>query len=382
MNKRDYYEILEVSKNATKEEIKKAYRKKAMQYHPDRNPGDKEAEAKFKEAAEAYEVLSNDEKRKIYDQLGHEGLRGQGGFNGQGGFSMDIEDIFNHFSDIFGGGSFFGGSSRSSRDGNRKQRGSNSRIKLKVTLEDIAHGIKGKKIKLKKYVHCEYCNGTGAKDGKLTVCSTCGGHGYVTQVTNTFLGQMQHTSVCPSCRGEGQIPAEKCPHCNGEGIVRGEEIVTIDVPAGISEDMQMNLRGKGQAGRRGGPNGDLIVTFEEIPHPELKRDGADLIYNLTLSVPDAILGTSAQIPTIDGNVKINIEAGIQPGKVLRLRNKGLPTYGSNRIGDLLVYVNIYIPKHLTKEEKKIIEKLKDSPNFKAQKQSKSFFDRVKENFKF
>jgi molecular chaperone DnaJ len=379
--KRDYYEVLGVSRDASQDEIKKAYRKKAMQYHPDRNQGDDEAERKFKEAAEAYEVLSNPEKRQRYDQFGHAGV--SGGAGGGAGFS-DINDIFSHFGDIFGDAFFGGGSGfgSSRARSNNRNKGANSRIKLKVDLKDIANGVKGKKIKLKKYVACQYCNGTGAKNGKLNTCTTCGGTGYITQVTNTFLGTMQHTSVCPTCHGEGRIPAEKCPHCNGEGIVRGEEIITIDIPAGISEEMQMTLRGKGHAGRRGGVNGDLIVTFEEKPHPQLKRDGANLIYDLHLSIPEAILGKNVEIPTVNGTVKINTQAGIQPGKILRLKGKGLPTYGSSRMGDLLVRVNVFIPKNLTREEKKIIEKLNNSENFKPVKENKSFFDKMKENLGF
>lgn len=381
MSKRDYYEVLEVTKESSAEEIKKAYRKKAMQYHPDRNPGDQEAEAKFKEAAEAYEILSNQEKRQRYDQYGHAGFSGA---NGNGGFSMNMEDIFSHFSDIFGGGSFFGnsgfGGGGSSRGRSSQNKGANTKIKLKVELSEIAHGVKGKKIKIKKYVACEHCNGTGAKDGNLKTCPTCRGAGYVTQVSNTFLGQMQHTAVCPTCNGEGKIPSEPCMHCNGEGIKKGEEVISIDIPAGISDEMQMNLRGKGHAARRGGVNGDLIVTFEEIEHPELVRDGSNLVYDLYLSVPDAILGTSAEIPTVDNSVKINTEAGIQPGKILRLRGKGLPNYGSSRVGDLLVRVNVFIPKNITREEKKTIEKLKDSDSFSAQKVNKTLFDKMKENF--
>lgn len=378
MSKRDYYEVLEVNKSASAEEIKKAYRKKAIQFHPDKNPGDAEAEAKFKEAAEAYEVLSNEQKRQRYDQFGHAGLN-QGAGGGGGGFSMNIEDIFNQFGDVFGGGgSFFGGFGGARGGGSRKPRGANSRIKLKVDLKDIATGIKGKKIKLKKYIACEHCNGTGAKDGKLNTCTTCRGMGQVTQVTNTFLGQMQHTTTCPTCNGEGKIPVNSCPYCNGEGIVRGEEVVSIDIPAGISDEMQMTLRGKGQAARRGGPNGDLIVTFEEIEHDKLIRQGNDLIYNLVLNIPDAILGSQVEIPTVEGSVKIKTEPGIQPGKTLRLKNKGLPFYGSSRIGDLLVKVNVYIPKTLNKEEKKAIQKLQTSENFNA-KLDKSFFERVKDN---
>ncbi len=376
MSKRDYYEVLGVEKTASKEEIKKAYRQKALQYHPDRNPGDAEAEANFKEAAEAYEILSNDQKRQRYDQFGHAGVGGAAG--GGGGFSMNMEDIFSQFGDIFGG-SFFGGFGGGGRSrGPRKSKGANSRIKIKVDLKDIAYGVKEKKIKLKKYVACEHCNGTGAKDGNVQSCNTCGGSGHVTQVTNTFLGQMQHTSVCPTCNGEGQIPSTPCPHCNGEGIVRGEEVITIDIPAGISDEMQMTLRGKGQAARRGGVNGDLIVTFEEEAHSDLIRQGNDLLYNLTLSIPDAILGASVEVPTVDGNVKIKTEPGIQPGKVLRLKHKGLPAYGSSRIGDLLVKVNVYIPKTISREEKKVIQNLQSSSNFEPQ-DDKSFFDKVKDN---
>jgi len=382
MSKRDFYEVLGVNKNATKDEIKKAYRKKALKYHPDKNPGDAQAEAKFKEAAEAYEVLSNDQKRQRYDQFGHAGVH-QGAGGGTGGFSMNIEDIFDQFGDIFGDSFFggFGGGGRSQQRGGgrtRRSKGANSRIKLKVTLKDIAHGINNKKIKLKKYVSCKHCNGTGAKNGKLINCSNCGGSGYVTQVTNTFLGQMQHTGACPACKGEGKMPAEPCPHCNGEGIIRGEEIVKIDVPAGISEDMQMTLRGKGQAARRGGIPGDLIVTFKEVPHSHLIRENNNLVYSLLLSVPEAILGTQVEIPTVDGHVKIKTEPGIQPGKILRLKNKGLPTYGSSRIGDMLVKVNVFIPKALTRDEKKMIQKLKESTNFDA-KSNRSFFDKVKDN---
>ena len=384
MSKRDYYEILGVSKDASDEEIKKSYRKKAMQYHPDRNPGDEAAETKFKEAAEAYEVLRSPEKRQRYDQFGHAGMNG--GAGGAGGFSMNIEDILNNFGDIFGGGgggSFFGGGfGGSSRGGRRKTKGANSKIKLKLDLKDIAHGVKQKKIKLKKYVACEHCSGTGAKNGNLKTCNTCHGSGQVTQVTNTFLGQMQHTAVCPTCKGEGRMPTEPCNYCNGEGIVRGEEIVSIDIPAGVSDEMQMNLRGKGHAARRSGVNGDLIVTFEEKEHPELIRDGANLIHDLYLSVPDAILGASVEIPTVDNVVKIKTEAGIQPGKILRLRGKGLVQYGSSRTGDLLVRINVYIPKNISKEEKKVIEKLKESENFKAKKEEKSFFEKMKENLGF
>ena len=383
MAKRDYYQILDIEKNATEGDIKKAYRKKAMQYHPDKNPGDATAETKFKEAAEAYEILKDDQKRQMYDQYGHEGVR-RGAGGGDGGFSMNIEDIFSQFGDVFGGGSFGGGFSGfggggSQRQRQRQRRGTDTRIKLKIDLKDIKKGITKKKIKLKKYIACEHCNGTGAKDGNLSTCTTCRGTGQVTQISNTILGQVQHTSVCPECKGEGKIPKQKCVHCNGEGISRGEDIVTIDLPAGISEEMQMTLRGKGHAARRGGVNGDLIVTFEEIEHPYLKREGADLLYNLNISIPDAIMGTKVEIPSVEGSLNINTEPGVQPGKVLRLRGKGLPVYNSHRTGDLLVRVQIYIPQTLNREEKKVIQKLKNSENFKPQ-DTRSFFDKVKDNF--
>lgn len=381
MTKKDYYEILDISKNASEIEIKKAYRKKAMKYHPDKNPGDMTAETKFKEAAEAYEILRDEQKRKMYDQYGHEGLR-RGAGGGAGGFSMNVEDIFSQFGDIFGGGSFGGGfSGFGGGQRQRRRKGQNTRIKLKIDLKDVQKGISKKKIKLKKYIACEHCNGTGAKNGNLSTCSTCGGAGQVTQVSNTILGQVQHTSVCPTCKGEGKIPKQKCVHCNGEGIIRGEDVVTIDLPQGISDEMQMTLRGKGHAARRGGVNGDLIVTFEEVEHEFLKRDGANLHFDLNISVPDAIMGTKIEIPSIEGSFKINTDPGIQPGKVLRLRGKGLPVYNSLRIGDLLVHVQVYIPKTLTREEKKLIQKLQNSENFKPQ-DTRSFFDKVKDNLGF
>lgn len=378
MAKRDYYEVLGVEKNSSVDEIKKAYRKKAMQYHPDKNPDDASAEEKFKEAAEAYEVLSNEQKRSRYDQFGHSGMNAGGG---GGGFSMNIEDIFSQFGDIFGGGGGFGGFSGFGGGARQKRqrRGSDTRIKLKITLKDVKNGITAKKIKLKKQVACEHCHGTGAKDGKLTTCSSCRGQGYVTQVSNTILGQVQQTVACPSCKGEGKVPKELCQHCGGEGIVRGEEVVSIDLPAGISDEMQMTLRGKGHAARRGGVNGDLIVTFEEVPHEHLERDGSNLHYDLMLSVSDAILGTHVEIPSIEGSFKIKTEPGTQPGKVLRLRGKGLPVYNSHRTGDLLVRIQVYIPKTLSRDEKKMVVKLQDSDNFKPQ-DSRSFFDKVKENF--
>ncbi|MBZ4675861.1 MAG: chaperone protein DnaJ [Anaerophaga sp.] len=383
MSKRDYYEVLEVSRNASAEEIKKAYRKKALKYHPDKNPGDKEAENKFKEAAEAYEVLGNAEKRQRYDQFGHAGVGGASG-SGFGGGGMTMEDIFSHFGDIFGGsfGSFggFGGFGSSSRGGQRVNKGSNLRVKVKLTLKEIANGVE-KKIKVRKYVACEYCNGTGAENGTAySTCSTCRGTGHVTRVANTLLGQMQTRSTCPTCGGEGKTITKKCPHCNGDGVIRKEEIITINIPAGVEEGMQLSVSGKGNAARRGGINGDLLVHIEEEKHPELTRDGNNLIYNLQLSVPDAILGTAAEIPTVEGKVKVKIEPGTQPGKILRLRGKGLPEVNSYHQGDLLVRINVWIPADLSKDERKLMEKIKESDSFTPRKEQNGFFSKMKDIF--
>ena len=379
--KRDYYEVLEVSKTATVEEIKKAYRKKAIQYHPDKNPGDKEAEEKFKEAAEAYDVLSNEEKRRRYDQFGHAGVggAGQGGFGG--GMSMD--DIFSQFGDIFGsfgGFSGFGGFG-GGRSARRVNRGTNLRVKVKMNLQEIATGIE-KKIKVKKYVACQHCNGTGAKDGKsYSTCSTCKGSGQVTRVQNTILGAMQTTSTCPTCEGEGKIINEKCTFCNGEGVLMSEEVISINIPAGVGEGMQLSLSGKGNAARRGGVNGDLIVLIEEEEHPELVRDGNDLLYNVFIGYPEAVLGETVEIPTIEGKVKVKIEAGTQPGKILRLRGKGLPDVNGYGKGDLLAKVNVWIPKNLSKDEKKLVEKMKEAEGFKpGSGDKKSIFSKMKDFF--
>jgi molecular chaperone DnaJ len=383
MSKRDYYEVLEVSRNASAEEIKKAYRKKALKFHPDKNPGDKEAENKFKEAAEAYEVLGNAEKRQRYDQFGHAGVGGASG-SGFGGGGMTMEDIFSHFGDIFGGGfgSFggFGGFGSSSRGSQRVNKGSNLRVKVKLTLKEIANGVE-KKIKVRKYVACEYCNGTGAENGTAySTCSTCGGTGRVTRVANTLLGQMQTRSTCPTCGGEGKTITKKCPHCNGEGVIRKEEIITVNIPAGVEEGMQLSVSGKGNAARRGGINGDLLVQIEEEKHPELTRDGSNLIYNLQLSVPDAILGTTAEIPTVEGKVKVKLEPGTQPGKILRLRGKGLPEVNSYHQGDLLVRINVWIPADISKDERKIMEKMKESESFTPHKEQNGFFSKMKDIF--
>ena len=381
MEKRDYYEVLGVSKSADATEIKKAYRKLALKYHPDKNPGDKEAEEKFKEAAEAYDVLSNEEKKRRYDQFGHAGVggAGQGGFGG--GMSMD--DIFSQFGDIFGsfgGFSGFGGFG-GGRSARRVNRGTNLRVKVKMHLQEIATGIE-KKIKVKKYVACQHCNGTGAKDGKsYSTCSTCKGSGQVTRVQNTILGAMQTTSTCPTCEGEGKIINEKCTFCNGEGVLMSEEVISINIPAGVGEGMQLSLSGKGNAARRGGVNGDLIVLIEEEEHPEVVRDGNDLLYNVFIGYPEAVLGETVEIPTIEGKVKVKIEAGTQPGKILRLRGKGLPDVNGYGKGDLLAKVNVWIPKNLSKDERKLVEKMKEAEGFKpGSGDKKSIFSKMKDFF--
>ena len=377
--KRDYYEVLGVSRGADAVEIKKAYRKLAIQYHPDKNPGNKEAEEKFKEAAEAYDVLSNEEKRRRYDQFGHAGLGG--GAEGFGG-GMSKDDIFAHFGDIFGSFGGFGGFGGGGRRARRVNRGSNLRVKVKLTLEEIATGVE-KKIKVKKYVACQHCQGTGAKEGSsYSTCSTCKGSGQVTRIQNTILGQMQTTSTCPTCEGEGKIINEKCTYCNGEGVELSEEVITLDIPAGVAEGMQLSLSGKGNAARRGGVNGDLIVLVEEQEHPQLVRDGNDLLYNVFVSFPEAVLGDSAEIPTLEGKVKVKVEPGTQPGKILRLRGKGLPDVNGYGKGDLLVKVNVWIPKSLSKEDKKIVEKLKDYDVFKPGKADNKtgFFKKMKDFF--
>ena len=386
--KRDFYEVLGVEKTASEAEIKKAYRKLAIQYHPDKNPGDKEAEEKFKEAAEAYSVLSDKDKRARYDQFGHAGMGGAAG----GGFSdfadFDLNDIFSSvfghgFSGFGGFGGFGGGGGRTQQ---RKFRGSDLRVKVKLNLKDISTGVE-KKFKLKKYVECNHCHGTGAEgDGGTETCPTCHGTGSVTRTQQSIFGMMQTQSVCPQCNGEGIIIKNKCKHCSGEGIVYGEEVVEVKIPAGVAEGMQLTVGGKGNAGKHNGVPGDLLVVIEEEAHPDLIRDENDLIYNLLLSVPTAALGGTVEIPTIDSKVKVKIEPGTQPGKVLRLRGKGLPSVNSygytNGTGDLLVNVSVYIPETLSKDEKQALEKMQHSDNFepnlsmkeKIFKKFKNFFD--------
>lgn len=391
MEKRDYYEILEVEKTATVEEIKKAYRKKAIQYHPDKNPGDKVAEEKFKEAAEAYDVLSNPDKRSRYDQFGHAGLGGAAGNGGPfGGFSesMSMDDIFSMFGDIFGGhrgfgggfGGFSGFGSESAQQ--RRYRGADLRVKVKLNLKEISTGVE-KKFKLKKYVSCSHCHGTGVEgnDGTET-CPTCKGSGTVIRNQQTILGTMQTRSTCPTCNGEGVIIKHKCKECAGEGIVYGEEVVNVKIPKGVAEGMQLSMSGKGNAGKRNGIAGDLLIVIEEEQDPNLIRDENDLIYNLLLSFPTAALGGTVEIPTIDSKVKVKIESGTQPGKVLRLRGKGLPSVNGYGTGDLLVNVSVYVPETLNKDEKNMLEEMETSEHFKPNssirekifKKFKSLFD--------
>lgn len=384
--KRDYYEILGVSKSSSADEIKKAYRKTAMQYHPDRNPGDKAAEEKFKEAAEAYDVLSSDEKRAKYDRFGHQAF--QGGAGGGGFQNANMDDIFSHFGDIFGDsmfGNFFGGQGGGQSRGGGKPtgaRGSNLRVKLKLNFEEIANGCT-KQIKVKKHVLCGTCDGSGAKDkNSIQTCKTCGGSGQVRQVRNTFLGQMQTVNTCPSCNGAGSTITNKCGSCRGEGRVFGEETISIEIPAGVQEGMQLSMNGKGNAGERGGYPGDLLIQIEEEQHPQLQRDGLNVAFDLHISFPDAAFGTSVEIPTITGRVNLKIPAGTQSGKILRLKGKGFPEVQGYNRGDQLVYVNVWTPQNLSSEEKSLLEKLNQSSNFKPQptKADKSFFDRVKEAF--
>ena len=385
MSKRDYYEILGVNKTASADEIKKAYRKVAMQFHPDRNPGDKSAEDKFKEAAEAYEVLSDADKKAQYDRYGHAGVSSNGrGFSGGG---MNMEDIFSQFGDVFGEdlfGSFFGGGGggrgRTSRA--RGVRGSNLRVKIKLTYEEIAKGVT-KNIKVKKHVVCNTCSGSGAKDkGSVQNCATCGGSGQVRRVTNTFIGQMQTVTTCPTCNGEGTTITVKCTACKGVGRVYGEDAISIDIPAGVQEGMQLNLSAKGNAGERGGAPGDLIILIEEEPHKELQRDGMNVAYDLHISFTDAVFGTQLEVPTIDGRAKLKIPAGTQSGKIFRLKGKGFPAVNSYQKGDQLIHVNVWTPQNVSAEEKTMLEKMSQSSNFKPHpdKSDKSFLDKMRELF--
>ena len=389
MSKRDFYEILGVSKSSSADEIKKAYRKVAMQFHPDRNPGDKAAEEKFKEAAEAYEILSDTDKKAKYDRFGHQAFGpGTAGGGGYGGGGMDMNDIFSQFWDVFGDdmfGGFFGGGQSRSRGGAkaRGQRGSNLRIKLKMNYEEIANGV-NKQVKVKKHVLCTTCGGNGAKDNSsIQTCGTCKGSGQVRKVTNTFLGQMQTVNTCPTCNGEGSTVTAKCTPCKGEGRVYGEETISIDIPAGVQDGMQLSMSGKGNAGERGGSSGDLIIMIEEEQHEFLHRDGLNVSFDLYITIPDAIFGTSVEVPTIDARAKIKIPAGTQSGKIFRLKGKGFPEVQGYAKGDQLIHVNIWTPQEVSEEEKIALNKMQESENFKPKpiKGDKSFYDKVKEAFK-
>lgn len=388
--KRDYYEVLGVSKTATPDEIKKAYRKLAIKYHPDRNPDNKEAEDKFKEAAEAYEVLSNEEKRQKYDQFGHsmgpQGFGGQGGYYSSGGMSM--EDIFSQFGDIFGGHFNFGGGFSGAAGGRQtryarkpQRRGSDLRITVKMNLAEIATGV-DKTLRIPTNVKCEFCNGTGAKDGTaLNTCPTCHGTGTVSQVVQGFFGPQEAVSVCPQCEGEGKVISVVCTHCHGDGTQRKDELVSFHIPAGVQDGMTLTVKGKGNAPRRGGVNGDLLVVIQEVKHPELIRDGNDVIYNLMLDVSTAALGGAVEVPTITGRARLNIPAGTQPGKVLRLRGKGIPSTDSSGTGDELINVMVYIPENLDAEERAAFESLKNKPNMTPSESTKHrLFSKLKHIF--
>lgn len=388
MAKRDYYEVLGVSKTATEDELKKAYRKLALKYHPDKNPGDKEAEEKFKEAAEAYSVLSDKDKRARYDQFGEAGLGGDGGFGGFGAGGMNMNDIFSMFGDLFGGGGGFGGfgggfGGRSSGGSRRVNKGSSLRVKMKLTLEEIEKGVE-KKIKVNKYVPCHTCNGSGAKSGSgVETCSHCHGSGVVIETRQTILGAMQTQSVCPTCGGDGKVIKEKCPDCHGDGIVKADEVITVNIPAGVSDGMQISFSGKGNAGARNGIPGDLIVSIEELPHENFERDGDNLCHQTYITFPQAVNGTTIEVPTLTGKVKFKIEQGMPSGKVYRLKGKGLPDVNNSyHRGDLLVRVDVWVPKSVTKEEKSYLEKLDTFNNFQPNpnKKDKSFFDKMKDMF--
>lgn len=385
---RDYYEILGVERTVSENELKKAYRKLAMQYHPDRNPDDPEAEARFKEAAEAYEVLSNPEKRQRYDRFGHAGVRGNGAGPGAGAGFQDINDIFSAFSDIFGGGTIFddvfGGRARG-RTTRRGRPGSDLRLKLALTLEEIAEGTE-KKIKVRKHVPCEVCEASGAEGGQsgYDTCSMCNGAGEIRQVTRSVFGQFVNVQACPNCGGEGRTIRKPCTECKGDGRVKGEETIAINVPPGVLEGNYLTMRGGGNAGLRGGPAGDLRVEIEEAPHEHFSREGLDIYYDCFVSFPDAVLGTEVDVPTLKGRARLQIDPGVQAGRILRMRGRGLPELNGSRAGDQMVRIHVWTPQELTGEERRIIERFRDSASFEPQPEKqgnrKSFFSRVKDVF--
>ena len=387
MAKRDYYEVLGVAKNAGADDIKKAYRKKAIEYHPDKNPGDKTAEEKFKEAAEAYEVLSDADKRARYDRYGHAGVDGMSGGAGHyegmtmddilRRFGFDSDDIFSEF---FGGGRRGGGGFRGARP--RGERGSNLRIKVKMTLEEIATGV-NKKIKVRKQVACNTCNGSGARDSSsIDVCSTCRGSGVVNRISQTPFGAMQTSTTCPSCNGNGQTIRNACNVCKGDGRVFGEETIDVDIPAGVHEGIQLSMSGKGNSGAKGGPPGDLIITIEEAPHEEFTREGNNIMFELFINMADAAIGAQVEVPTLEGRARIKVPPGTQSGKIFRLREKGLPALQSYHRGDQLIHVNVWTPKKLNDDERRLLEQLRHMPNFQPTpgKEDRSFFDKVKDIF--
>ena len=380
MTKRDYYEILGVDRNASKDELKKAYRKLAMEFHPDRNPNNKEAEEKFKEAAEAYDVLSNDDKKARYDRFGHDGMRSSG--TGSPGFT-DINDIFSHFSDIFGGGSifddFFGGGSRGR--GQRRRTtgtpGSDLRVTLKLTLDEIAKGAT-KKIKIKKHVKCDQCSGSGAEAGTSTkTCPVCQGSGEVKTVSRSVFGQFVNITTCSNCGGEGTVVDKPCKKCMGDGRINEETTVKINVPAGVHEGSYMTMRGEGNFGKRGGSSGDIIVIFQEIPHEFFRREEDDIIYDLFISYPEAVLGADVDVPTLNGKARLKIDPGTSSGKLLRMRDKGIKHLNSSGYGDQIVRVNIDIPRKVNSKEKELLKELSEMPNIKGNPHpdEKSFFKR-------
>lgn len=385
MSKRDYYEVLGISKDASQDEIKKAYRKRAMKFHPDRNSDDPKAEEKFKEASEAYEVLRDEQTRRRYDQFGHQGVNGGFG-GGQGGFeNVGFEDIFSRFGEIFGSdfGDMFGGGGRSRGRRSPGQPGSDMKLRIELSLEEIAFGVE-KKLKVKKQITCDNCNGTGAEtEDDYQTCGTCNGMGEVRQVHKTMLGQMVNVQPCPECRGDGRIITNKCSKCNGEGRYKGEETVKVRIPSGVASGNYITLRGKGNAGRRGGEAGSLIVLIDEKEHEHFERDGNDIYYDLILSMPDAILGTQVEVPTLKGKAKVKIEEGTQPGKLLRMKEKGIQGLNNSGIGDQFIRVNVYIPKNLSDEERKHIEALRGNDNFDAANRDdsgKGFFSKIKDVF--
>ena len=385
--KRDYYEVLGVDRKAAAEDIKKAYRKLAIKFHPDKNPDDPTAEDKFKEAAEAYSILSDETKRKRYDQFGHAGMGGGGAGAGAGGFGggFTMEDIFSQFGDIFGnggGGSPFGDMFGGQGGGRRQRRGSDLRIKLKLDLNEVANGAE-KKIKVKRHVACDTCGGNGAKHGTaLTTCTSCQGNGQVRKVVNTMLGQMVSSSTCPTCNGDGKIITDRCDVCAGEGRLMQDDLITLNIPGGVGDGMQLSMTGKGNVPQRGGAAGDLLIVIEEEENEHLKRDGNNVVFDMHLSFVDAALGTSTEIPTIDGKARITVEPGTQAGKILRLKGKGIKDLNGYGRGDQLVHVNVWTPQQLSSEERNTLETLRNSPNFqpKPGKNEKGFFDKMKDFF--